>query len=240
VPLRSFSQVVAECGRKPSVGDQNQTRHYSERLSAGIARWFGHLLDLKLEGFSVLPPESSVATQYGKKSLDVACLDANKYLALDISVKTFNFKDRKTGNYSHNFTGRFYELLGESLDLRTSYPHAILVAFILLPRDSCLDGNQRRPSSFGKAVRQFSKIAKGASVLDHGLCFDEVFIGLHDELKHLEFFDAKIRPPRTGPPKDDLLQVDDLVNRLVRDVRSSDKERASSKPNVTPGFKWSS
>ena len=103
-----------------------------------------------------MTPEAKDPTVYGGKSLDVGVVDSRGYLLLDFSIKTFSFKDNKTKNYRHNYTGRFYELLGEALDLRKSYKFATLVALVFLPEDSTSDSD---PSSFAFAVRQFSKIA---------------------------------------------------------------------------------
>jgi hypothetical protein len=107
-------------------------------------------------GTSVLTPEAKIPTIYeGGKSLDVGVVDERQYLLLDLSIKTFNFKDRNTTNYRKNYTGRFYELLGEELDLRRRYRWATLVALVFLPEDSVDDSS---PSSFAHAVRQLSKI----------------------------------------------------------------------------------
>ena len=120
-----FHRVISNTGARPNdAATQNTTRHYSETFSREVALWLRSKLISRNIGSNVLPPEGKVDTIYGignrGKSLDVAVLNDSRYLMLNISIKTFNFKDRATKNYRHNYTGRFYELLGEDLDLRRS------------------------------------------------------------------------------------------------------------------------
>jgi hypothetical protein len=235
---KSFAEVVTHAGDKPSDGTQNQTRHYSEEFSRLLAIWLGNEVRSELGSLEVLPPEAKVPTCFGDKSLDVGCLDSNRYLALDISIKTFNFKDRKTANYSKNFTGRFYELLGEGLDLRLSYPSAVLVALIFLPEDGCEDGTPRRASSFGNVVKQFQKITMHGSGNAHALSFDFVFVGLHDVKSKLKFFDAASPPPKHGYPTKGLINTECMIGRLLQKVKFNAAARQSDTANVNPKFQW--
>jgi hypothetical protein len=202
---QNFSDVLNIVGEKPSAdSSQNKTRNYSERLSKELALWIREEIKNLFPSKTVLPPEGKVNTIYGTghrgKSLDIGMLDDRGYLLLDISIKTFNFKDRRTNNYRKNYTGRFYELLGEELDLRRSYRHAVLVALVFLPEDSHFDSV---PSSFALAVKQFSKIARQLNdPLAFG--FDFVLVATHSSNGNLFFFDARQKPPKTGYPKEDL------------------------------------
>lgn len=223
----NFKDVLGILGRKPQgAASQNATRHYSERFSREAALWIReHIIEQSI-GEIVLQPEAKVDTIYGVgikgKCLDVGVLDARRYLLLDISVKTFNFKDRVTRNYRHNFTGRFYELLGEELDLKRSYPHATLVALIFLPEDSTRDS---APSSFAHAVRQFSKIAKREpkAVAEPG--FDHVFVAVYAEDGDIYFFNATDFPPKTGhPPQSRRLNI----KAMLAIIRSTMASRSAS------------
>jgi len=236
---RSFKDVLARTGIRPTVGDQNATRHYSETFSKELALWIRGLLEHDPRIHTVLTPEAPVRTCYGKKSLDVGCLDESNYLALDISIKTFNFRDAKTGRYSHNFTGRFYELLGEGLDLRQSYPAAVLCALVFLPTDGCDDWTPRAPSSFGHAVSLFSKIAGRGKVSEHSLSFEYLFFGLHEPAGIISFFDGSIPPPRKGPPPiGQLLSVEAVLERLLDLVKRRSELRTPGSMNVKPAFRW--
>lgn len=233
-----FRQLLASVGDRPPVKNQHETRHYSETLSKALAHWIRDRLVDDPRIHSVLPPEGRVPTCFGSKSLDVGCRDASGYLALDISIKTFNFRDRDTGRYTHNFTGRFYELLGEGLDLRLSYPEAVLVAMIFLPLDSCEDATPRAASSFGNAVKQFSKIAGRGEDGEHALSFEHVFVGLYDE-KSVLFFDARTPPPRDrAPPRSTLLTCGDVLAIVLASVDERKSLRLPDKMNRSPTFRW--
>lgn len=238
IPNVGFATLVSAISHLRLEGDQNESRHYSETFSKGVALWLrGLLLDDK-RLHQVLTPEARVPTCFGKKSLDVGCLDKNDYLALDISIKTFHFRDRDTGRYTHNYTGRFYELLGEGLDLRLSYPEAVLVAIIFMPVDSCDDGTPRAASSFGNAVKQYSKIASRGTDDDHALSFEHVFIGLYDPTG-VSFFDARTPPPFHGqPPASVMLSTEQMLERLLEHVVSRESHRAKSTMNIVPSFVW--
>ncbi len=198
--LQEFADVIRTVGTRPAdSADQHATRHYSETLSKALAHWIRDALLARGLGDQVLRPEAKIKTIDDKKALDVGVLDERGYLVLDVSIKTFNFKRKKgNGGYSHNFTGRFYELLGEELALRRSYRWATLVALVFLPEDSTVDG--KRTSSFANAVKRYSKIAAPAQQDVAGARFEHVFIGLHDKNSRIYFFDAGMMPPQMGPP----------------------------------------
>jgi|GEM_PF-6638779 len=238
IPNEGFATLIAAISHLRLEGNQNKSRHYSETFSKGLALWLRGLLldDERLE--QVLTPEATVPTCFGRKSLDVGCLDKSNYLALDISIKTFNFRDGDTGRYTHNYTGRFYELLGEGLDLRLSYPEAVLAAVIFLPVDSCSDGTSRAASSFGNAVKQFSKIASQGTDDDHALSFEHVVIGLYDSTG-VSFFDARIPPPFHGePPASAMLSTEQMLERLLMHVTNREPHRATGTMNILPNFTW--
>jgi hypothetical protein len=235
--LEDFSNVLKEVGVKPSIGaSQNELRHYSEELSRLGALWLKKTVEQEFPDLHILPPEGKVDTIYGVgnrgKSLDVAGKSENGYLAIDFSIKTFNFKDRRTNNYRKNYTGRFYELLGEELDIRRSYEFAILVALVLLPADSVEDSN---PSSFALAVKQFSKIAKLSTASPQEFGFEFVFIGLHDG-NGMVFFDATAAPPGVGlPDASSLLSPNEMLS-LVKKVYESRKSdiKVANLPKYIP------
>ncbi len=228
----SFKSVIKKVGRKPAVlASQNALRHYSETFSKETAHWLRELCIARRFAARVMTPEEPIGTVYGKKSLDVGAVDDRGYLVLDFSIKTFNFRDRKTGNYRHNFTGRFYELLGEELDLRRSYRFATLIALIFLPSDSVEDG---APSSFALAVKQFSKIVRLPNEAPQSASFDHVFIALHGSDGQLSLFDAAHTPPIGGMPlAPELLTIDQVLSTVAATVklRSTDL-RLDSCPRV--------
>ena len=241
----SFAAIFADLGEKPDPhkDSQNTLRHYSERFSKAVALWVRDLIVHDKRVDKVQMPEARVPTCFGTKPLDVGCLDATGYLALDISLKTFHFRDRKKNKYDKNLTGRFYELLGEGLELRLSYPEVVLVALVLLPFDGCDDSSRYAPSSFGKAAKQFSKIAGRGSDGDHALSFEFVFIGLFEPDKPdsgLRFFDASLSPPRSKRPEPvEMLSVNEVLDRIMTVVASRKEARRPEDMRVKPVCDWS-
>lgn len=234
-----FVDVLASIGERPDTLNQNELREYSVQLSKALALWIRKLLLADERVHDVLTPEAKVPTCFGKKSLDIGCLDPSGYLALDISIKTFSFRDRETGRYTHNFTGRFYELLGEGLDLRLSYPEAVLVALIFLPLDGCGDATPRAASSFGNVVRQFSKIAGRGTDGEHALSFEYVFVGLYDAGKGVRFFDACLPPPKKSFPEEtSLLSMHEMLDRILSTVVERSPARSPAGMKVKPLFRW--
>jgi hypothetical protein len=238
---QDFASLVASLGPKPSTDlGQHTTRNYSERFSKELALWIREMVISSAIGPIVLQPEGKVDTIYGSgnrgKSLDVGVLDQNRYLLLNISIKTFNFKDARTKNYRHNYTGRFYELLGEDLDLRRSYAHSTHAALVFLPIDSTTDTD---PSSFAHAVRQFSKILS-EDRKEHELGFDFVYVALHNSAGDLYFFDAGKLPPRSGQPKrEDRFSIDKVLSGIKTTVDARRHQAAKSALPVTLPFDFS-
>jgi hypothetical protein len=238
IPNEGFATLLAAVAELRQENNQNASRHYSETLSKGAALWLRGLLLEREELHKVLLPEAKVPTCFGKKSLDVGCLDTNDYLALDISIKTFSFLDPRTRRYDKNYTGRFYELLGEGLDLRLSYPEATLVALVFLPLDSCDDGTTKAPSSFGKAVKQYSKIASKGTADDHALSFEHVFVGLYGD-EGVSFFDARTPPPFHGvPPAPSLMSTERMLECVLETVSARAAHRQKGIVNIQPSFVW--
>jgi len=232
-----FLPVLQKVGARPvEKVSQNSSRHYSERLSKEVALWMNAEVKRRFPGRNVLPPEGKVDTVYGTgrngKSLDIAVLDYRGYLLVDVSIKTFNFRDGKTNNYRHNYTGRFYELLGEELDIRRSYQHAVLVALILLPEDST---GVTDPSCFAMAVRQFSKCLKSPTDASN-FGFDFVFVGVHSPNGDIYFFDGTLAPPQVGPPRPEhQLSLDDVLDKVAAlQTAREDQARAAPLPKYVP------
>lgn len=224
LPLR---EMLASLGPRPAEGAaQDASRNYSERFSAGFA---GIAREEAIRAFpddDVMTPEAIIPTVFGTKRLDVGIRDTRGYLVADLSIKTFNFKDRRTCNYRHNFTGRFYEFLGEELDVRRSYPHVVLAGLVLLPDDAADDTT---PSSFAHAVRQFSKVLHlGGGPFTAR--FEHMFIGLHSTRGELAFHDATRAPPAAGlPAPSELLSLPEVLA-AVRGSVDARRAAVSSAP----------
>lgn len=235
-----FSTVLDWVGRdKPIHGGQNEKRHYSEVFSQDVAEWVAGYLVGRRGLDKVLPPEAPVRTAFGKKRLDVGAVDHRDYLVVDISIKTFNFTDSRSGNYKKNYTGRFYELLGESMDLHHTYAHAVLVALIFLPEEALFDGTTRAPSSFGSAVKQYSKIAGRAAYTDEDVRFEHVYVGVHSTSGDIFFVDATRPPPKQGmPPLKWQLTPQEMFDEVLRSVEGRGELRRRSQAVLGSPFRW--
>jgi len=232
--MSSFEKVILASGDRPGLDEgQNATRHYSETFSREAALWLRNLSEFHNLGSVTLLPEAKVDTIYGinnrGKSLDVAALDDRGYLVSNLSIKSFHFKDRRTNNYRKNFTGRFYELLGETFDLYQSYKYAMMSAIIIMPVDSTEDSN---PSSFALAVKQYSKILRDRNT--YVLGFDFVHIALYDK-NGINFFDARKIPAAHGMPKSNtLLETHELFENFSLFIKS---ERVHLAASPLPAYK---
>ena len=220
-----FSSVTDFIGCKPPdpSASQNVKRAYSELFSLDVAEWVAGYIQNDSRLYKLLSPEAPVPTVYGEKRLDVGGQDRDGYLALDVSIKTFNSKDGRSGKYTKNKTGRCYELMGESLDLRSTYPQAVLVALIFLPLDGCHDHTEKAASSFSDQVKQFSKVVQPATGWH---MFDFVFMGLHNREGEIFFFDTRNTPPERGRPADAWrLSTEDMLERFMHTVRDREADR---------------
>ena len=224
-----FQKVINACGPKPLITEgQNVTRHYSENFSRETALWMQELSKNFTLGDRYLNPEGKVNTVYGVgnqgKSLDVAALDERGYLVSNISIKSFHFKDRRTNNYRKNYTGRFYELLGEAFDVCKSYKYAAMTAIVILPDDSAIDSD---PSSFALACKQFSKILRQNEAFEFG--FDLVYVGTYTP-KDILFFDASRRPPAYGLGNPSQLLSVSNVFEVIKDLCVSRRPYVAKEP----------
>lgn len=84
----------------------------------------------------------------GAKKVDVTWATEESGLLLALSIKTINFRDRKTKNYQKNLTNRRNDLLFESTTLHRRFPYATLGGFFFLDIGAKDDGTQGRRSTF--------------------------------------------------------------------------------------------
>jgi hypothetical protein len=90
----------------------------------------------------------------GAKKVDVTWATGESGLLLAVSIKTINFKDRKTGNFQKNLTNRRNDMLFESTTLHRRFPYATLGGFFFLDAGAKDDGTDNRRSTFLNAHRR--------------------------------------------------------------------------------------
>lgn len=216
----SFLEILETAGPRPAEGvNREHKKNYAEKLSRAIAQAFANSLRSVFPG--VLPDEhgerheSRARTAKGFKKLDVNYSTADLGLALGVSIKTINFKDRKTGNYRKNYTRVDAELRAEAKDYHDRQPFSVLVAVIFLPVDACDDSTSQSPSSFGLAVKYFRTRAARKGPRDEAELFERVFLGLYEhsgpDAGQVFFFDVTNAPPKAGRPTRDTATLKDLI-----------------------------
>jgi hypothetical protein len=83
--------------------------------------------------------------------VDVSWATEESGLLLALSVKTINFRDRRSGNFQKNLTNRRGDMLFESITLHRRFPYAVLAGFLFLDQDAAKDNTGRRRTTFDNA-----------------------------------------------------------------------------------------
>lgn len=236
-PDPGISAALAYAGSRPTAAaSQDEKRRWSERFADYCAVSFaecfrrGSLQNKVIkpltieEGTEPLTPLGSGTS----KRIDVTIVDQILGLEIGASLKGLNFRDKRSGNFDKNLTGRLYELGDEMRVVHDHLPHAFMAAVLLLPIEAALDKSDAAPSSFAHAVR---KLRERTGRLDpalaaHSSRCDAGFVGLYSDgtagfvYGVARFFDVLGKPPRRGRPLVvetlDMQQVADLVTERAR------------------------
>lgn len=149
---------------KPDEKASARTKgRYSEQVSRVIAQAFAEELRLRgLRGARPAPPgvagksgaERRMAGGIGAKKVDVTWATEESGLIFAISIKSINFRDRKSGNFQKNLTNRRGDMLFEGVTLHRRFPFAILAGFFFLDKDAANDGTEKRNSTFLNAHKR--------------------------------------------------------------------------------------
>ena len=84
----------------------------------------------------------------GAKKVDVTWTTEEAGLLLGISIKTINFRDRRTKNFQKNLTNRRGDMLFEAVTLHRRFPYAVLGGLFFLDHGASHDETERRRSTF--------------------------------------------------------------------------------------------
>lgn len=146
--------------KPPDSATQDTKRKYSEAMSAKVALAMadelrhGGMRDARPSGpgeVGTSGAERRLAGGIGAKRVDVSWATEESGLLLGISVKTINFRDRRSRNLQKNLVNRRGELLGEVLTLHRRFPYAVVAGFFFLDKDARLDETEKRKSTFKNA-----------------------------------------------------------------------------------------
>lgn len=146
--------------KPPDTATQAEKKRYSERVSEVVALAVAE--ELRLRGLREARPaapgelggsgaERRMAGGLGAKKVDVTWATEEAGLLLAISIKSINFKDKRTGNYQKNLVNRRGDMLMEAVTLHRRFPYAVLGAFFFFDKGALTDSTGRRKSTFENA-----------------------------------------------------------------------------------------
>lgn len=212
-------EALALAGPRPEDGDQNAKRRWSENFANGCALAVAAALRNTSLGSKRILPEALGGTEpltplgsLSSKRIDVTVVDVVLGLEVGVSLKGLNFRDRSSGHYDKNLTGRLYELADEVRLVHEHLPHAFMVGLFFLPLDACrAKVREDTGSSFANTVIKLrSRTGRlDAALQSHAARCDAGFVALYatgDEEPGyargaVRFFDVERAPPRTGRPR---------------------------------------
>ena len=161
--------VLRSVGDKPpDSASAPVKKSYSERVSAAVAGAVAQeLRERGLRGARPAPPgeldtsgaERRMAGGMGAKKVDVTWATEEAGLLLGISIKTINFRDRRTNNFQKNLTNRRGDMLFEAVTLHRRFPYAVLGGLFFLDKGAAHDDTKRRRSTFLNAHARFQLFA---------------------------------------------------------------------------------
>jgi len=247
-----WSQLTAEAGivtaldhagERPENGDQNTKRRWSEKFADGCALALANeMRRADIKGKTVRPVDIASGTEPltplgagTSKRIDVTVTDPLLGLEIGISLKGLNFRDRKSGNFDKNLTGRLYELSDEMRLVHEHLPHAFMAGVLFLPIESVQDKTEKGNSSFANTVK---KLRERTGRLDPSLAgqaprCDASFVALYVHGGEPEgiargacrFLDVQQPPPRRGLPKIvTTIDLKSMVQEIVRRATYSSNE----------------
>ena len=153
----------------------------------------------------------------GAKKVDVTWATEEAGLLLGISIKTINFRDRRTNNFQKNLTNRRGDMLFEAVTLHRRFPYAVLGGLFFLDKGAAHDQTKRRRSTFLNAHARFQLFAGREDPGGRDEQYERLYLVLldasasHAQLDAYAVGDAKSPIPWTAVI-DELLSVTALRN----------------------------
>lgn len=246
-PERPLKGALESAGPKPGPkAAQAEKKNYAEKLSRQLAELVASGLRHEFPEITPRASGSGHETPAAAKKLDVKVMDDALGLVLDVSIKTYSFRDyspsRDTfGYWRKNVTRNDHELRAEATVVHQRQPWAVLVAIIFVPFEACDDQDSTMKSSFVHHVERFSKRAgrgrrpvfdgtgKQTGFVDYGPqdprddLFELMFVGLYEpdgvDAGSARFFNVEDAPPRAGRPSlEHTKAFDELVRVIIAEV----------------------
>lgn len=186
-----LSAAFQSLGPKPDeqAATQAEKKRYSERLSEKLAYAFAQeLRDRGMKGARPSEPgdlEGSGAERrmeggIGAKKVDVTWATEEAGLLLGVSVKTINWRDKRSGNYQKNLTNRRGDLLFEAVTLHRRFPYAVLIGMFCLDVGAAADATTRRKSTFINTHDRMKLFTGRPGPSGQEERFERLYVVLHD------------------------------------------------------------
>ncbi|MCE6952403.1 hypothetical protein LAZ29_15825 [Cereibacter sphaeroides] len=215
-----LEQALRGVGVKPDASaSATEKKAYSEAISHRVAHAVAaEFRERGLTGTRPAPPgefdssgaERRMAGGIGAKKVDVTWATEESGLLLGISIKTINFRDRKTGNFQKNLTNRRGDMLFEGVTLHRRFPYAVLGGLLFLDRGAASDGTAKRRSTFLNAHSRF-RLFTGR---DDPAGREEQYERLYILLLEASPGAASVEAYRVGNPAD-IVPMEEVIAELV-------------------------
>jgi hypothetical protein len=215
-------EMLKDLPAKPGDdASREEKKAYSEIMSNRLAAAFAaELRERGLEGTRPAPPglvdesgaERRIAGGIGAKKVDITWTTDVSGLLLGVSVKTINFRDRKSNNFQKNLMNRRGDLISEAMTLHRRFPYAVLVGFLFLDKDAAEDNTEKRRSTFENAHQRL-RLSTGRQD-PAGL--DEQYEQFYVVLVDANPFSPRLTAYRVG--EKDPLSFEYIFNDIVQEV----------------------
>jgi len=215
-----YAEALGGLPRKPGDDDSRSAmQRYSQFVSEVTAGTFAGIL--RERGMNGTLPAANAAGSTGSerrmsggigaKKVDVTWSTEESGLLFAISIKSINFRDRRSGNFQKNLTNRRGDMLFEAVTLHRRFPYAVLGGVLLLDEGAARDDTDRRDSTFANAHARFRLFTGRTDPAGRDEQFEELFILL------LNGDDASFQAFAVGRP-DHPISLEDVFERFVRRV----------------------
>lgn len=185
-------------GKPPEDAAQADKKRYSELVSQAMALAFAD--ELRSRGMSEARPvdpgelggsgaERRMSGGLGAKKVDVTWATEESGLLLAMSVKSINFRDRRTGNYQKNLINRRGDLLGEAMTLHRRFPYAVVIGVLFLDSGAAADRTERRSSTFENAHVRLRLFTDRSDPAGRDEQFEQLYVCLLDANRFSPTFD---------------------------------------------------
>lgn len=225
--------AISVLPKPPEDSSQAIKKRFSETLSAAMALAFAEILrSFGLDNTRPAPPgvlgssgaERRIAGGIGAKKVDVTWTTEESGLILAVSIKSINFKDRRTQNFQKNVVNRRGDMLMEAVTLHRRFPYAVLCGIFFLDAGANADATDRRKNTFVNTHTRLRLFTDRPDPAGRDEQFERMYIALFDtdnEDAPFEFY-AVGKPDTPVPAIDVITDLLDLVVQRNPDLYSID------------------